>query len=113
MVQGPDGFEAARAELAGLADDGELPPEELARRAGEDLPAGSTLVVVMPSDRCDLEALAERGAAPGAGRAWSCWTRPPSVPPRTGGSSSSPEQLEGWAGSPPPGFSFCLTFQER
>ncbi len=49
VVQGPDGFEAARAELAGLADSGELPPEELARRAGEDLPAGSTLVVVMPS----------------------------------------------------------------
>ena len=111
VVHASDSFEAARRELAGLADDGDLSSRELVRLAGEEMPAGSHLVVVMPSRACDLAVLAS--AAPPQVRVGLivldavsfdlalspelCFTR---------------KELAEWARVPPPGFSFFILFRK-
>ena len=105
----PGGFDAARAELAGLSDSGSLSPEEMVRRAGEALPAGSTRVVVAPSRRRDPAALA--GAAPArTGVGLVALDAASFGPVPRGREAFSPEELAGWAGAPPPGLSFFLVF---
>ncbi len=111
VVHASDDFEAARRELAGLADDGELSPRELVRLASEELPAGSHLVVVVPSRAYDLEALAN--AAP----PWvqvglivlDAATFDPGLSPEL---YFARKEMEGWARVPPPGFSFFILFKK-
>lgn len=109
MAHASDSFAAARTELAGLADDGDLSPWELVRLAGEELPAGSHLVVVMPSRACDLAALAN--AAPARVRVGlillDAATFDPGISP---GVLFPREALKGWVQAPPPGFSFFILY---
>ncbi len=104
-------FEASLDELAGLTDDGGLPPEELVRQASGTVPQGSTLVVVAPSRACDLAALAE--AAPPRSRVGLVMLDAASFNGgKPAGGLFSKEALEGWEQSPPPGFSFYLSFRK-
>jgi uncharacterized protein (DUF58 family) len=111
VVHASDSFEAARAELAGLADDGALSPQELVRRTGEELPPGAHLVVVMPSRLCDLEALVN--AAPPWVRVGlimlDAATFDPGLSPD---GLFAREALEGWAQAPPPGFAFFILYRK-
>jgi uncharacterized protein (DUF58 family) len=111
VVHASDSFEAARAELAGLADDGDLSPQELVHLTGDEMPAGARLVVVMPSRLCDLGALAN--AAPPRVRVGLIMLDAVSFDPGLSpGVLFTREALEGWAQAPPSGFSFFILYRK-
>lgn len=104
-------LESSLLELAALEDEGELEAEEMLALAGEDAPAGSALIAILPSLRFNLAAALER--VPPSVQVIVVLLDLPSFASQLPSDAVLPsEEIEAWISFPPPGLSALFLFRK-